>query len=557
MSRTQTSAFGIVVERVWLLVLGAAALALLIRLHGLELQHSEKEEKKVHLTAGAVAAFVPSDTPESKMLSAAVRKVKGTEFDDRDALYAAIDREVTVPAAAATLSDTRADARAHELARLVNTSKTLGKEEEQIIGALQKSSQEAVNKGLPSGRPPDEERLRQLLIWRERLSRLYLSRAEAVQTYEDFVRGRVRQEFNVIAPIALKPKEVAHDGLLAKLGDHQHPMHVLFDLLWYASLITAVLSLSSFIVGGILGVFGVPGVTGAFGEKAKKLFEAGAEGSRAGALASMGAVALLGVGTVATSVASTESSPWKHTHWLSADIAGHETEARQDTKHGSAETMGLKGPVGDKGAIGDRGTAGESGEVVHRVQVDPITVTPQQVVVNPTPVTVNPAPVNVYPTVPVPEGWTAEFVRMKNRVDGIDGRIAEKMDSPLELMGKKVDDTDTAREKYETADVESSAVRDVRSAWAALPWFRQFQVGPYQLLLADAKSSGILESDREVVKKALAKMLSPKPRLYHEFVAEFSRNVRAVADAGMNSGDIDRLLRANLKTVLGICRVAR
>jgi hypothetical protein len=573
MTRTDTSALRLVGERAALLIVGVLALTVLVRLHGIEKRHDDKKAKIYD-----ASALTASGTWASGLLSAAAAGVTN-EFPDRDALYLAIDRKVAVPDPE-HYAEKGSDLHLRELARLVVTNRHLTDEEESLIPQVKSRLKTPAVK--TADQTAEEAQLLRVITWRQRFSKLYLMRAEALENYEGYVHSEVRREFDAAAPIALKVPD--DRGFAAQLGDHHHPLHVIYDLLWYAALATAVLCLAGFLIAGVLRLTGVPGLDGTVGEKAKKLIEVGdAGGGRAaGALATMATITLVGAGTIASSVGSMSSSPWKHTSFIAGDMLGGSSGSGLHSGAGSGDSTtpprGLTGAAGDKGAAGDAGADGKPGEVIHRVTIDPISLNPQQITIKPEPVQIPQIPIKleVNQPVAVPEDWPIRLDRAEATVRTIDPTIHATMDPPLADMTRKVDASNEARRLENLIALENGTTIDGRGAWAALPWFRQFRVGAMQVLLADRAIAAekISRADSDVVRAALVTMAPCDPASqtdntcteatikvgdryqYHEFIDQFRHAVEK-ASPGRDSRYVSGVLKRNLEPVLGLCRVPR
>ena len=592
---------GVIARRVGLLVTGALALWILVKLHGLE---QRKSQPKFDITEVKMEATGTSPSDPSSMVDAAMKKLRSrgkTIFATREDFYSAIDGALAVPlpvpapekaevssprsrtAAQAAEHGTVTDEATKHFESMVLVSRELAVEEETFRKTL------TVNP--PVAHVHDQEhrsaeaQLARFVERRQRLNQIYLSRAMALASYDTAMRQSVRRYLETLSDEKIGMIAAKENKFIKAVGDREHPLHVIFDLLWYAALVVAVLSFTAFIATGLLSLLGLPELREAFTSRASKLMDqeigkekGGGVMRTAGALASAAVIGLLGVGTIAGSVGGTSSSPWTHADLLTGGASSHESRganggtgpagvrgpsggAGREGAFGAAGdpgAAGIPGLQGEAGVQGDPGAPGQSGVVTHRVEVAPVRLDASQIVLTPE-FEVPPAPVpDIVNTMPAPPGWIDRFVEMNHKVDNLDQQVRNEVKAEVKVqvdgrIGPVEGDVKMLAGARE-AELASVTTVDTAGQWAWMPWHREFHVSRHEIELIER---AVGQYDRENVVEAVRKLEGKRLR-YFSFVSAFRSAVTDVMTAkALHARDVDGVMDRNTSVVLSVCRVRR
>jgi hypothetical protein len=546
-------------RRAWFLILGMLALACLIRLHALEEEH---EKKGLKLEDGVIKRFGEDKSFAGTLVNAAIadlQKRKATTFANVDELYLAVDRalQISPPDGSQSVEDFARD----ELDHLLAASQTLAAEETAVITRLRQSGREAAEI------KDDDDQLSSVLLRRQRVNQVYLLRVGALAEWDSFVRASVRRHFYATAGQAFADTPGPNE-FTKQLLDHKHPLHLVFDLFWYASLLVTVICLGAFLVSAFFNVLGIPGISEAFEEKKKKLFDFG-EGR--GALAAAATVAVVGVGTIAGTVGSASSSPWMHSNLLAASIVGSEGNAG----YGS---VGLKGTPGDKGLAGDRGLPGDrglmgdkgpdggSGKVLHEVtiKVDPVKFESPKldaIKVDPLkfdPLKLDPVTVRSQVSFDAPLKWDERIRNAESEAAAAKSSVQPAVNAAVNDAVTKISgEVTTTKTKQEHA--LKAAGRTQGRFLAMIPLFRDYYVGDYEISAIKDSQAIKDKNDRDTIVLALEKMReeAPEPRWqYGTFISLF-REALFRAMPGRDAATVNGVADRNMNAVLAICQIPR
>ena len=565
-------------RRIALLFAGVLALWALVELHRIDQSDSEPrfDVSKISVQSDGNAASAAT------LITNAVKglqKREQTAFEKREEVYAAIDGALVVPMPAALkAAGSVSDGAATEFEALVVASADLAKQENDFRTKMLSEAPASVEPAAEY--KSTEAQLARFVRRRQRLNQLYLSRAAALTSYEAAIRQSVRRYLDTLSDSVLgKTPRTETKQFFKDLASRKHPLHVVFDMLWYAALAIAVICFTAFLATGLLALLRLPELTEAFRNRTAGLLNGkndgggGGGGRTATTVASAAAIALLGVGTIAGTVGGASSSPWEHASILTAGAgAGAGGNARRAAAGatgpsgapGTPGTPGTPGGTGNNGNgglngsngwNGENGENGENGVVVHRVEVDPIKLDASAIELFPQFAAPPPSQIEVKADMPAPPRWIERFAEIDQKIVQLDDQVNSSVQTAVDSRLKPVEQTVDALAENHKAALASASTVDKAGLWAWLPWHREYRVGDYETTVILKAVSDFDEKDMET---ALALMNGQKPLRYFDFVSALRRSVtEAMAAKQLHLRDVDGFMDRNTSTVLSVCRVRR